>query len=78
MSDHTREGDTTTLLRIVRGHASPEELAAITAVLTACAARNASLTAARPTPDGTAPGRRTVRRPGASHNACWAGCWTCR
>ncbi|QES51668.1 hypothetical protein DEJ50_31280 [Streptomyces venezuelae] len=61
----------TTLLRIERGHAEPEELAAIAAVLTARA--RAAQAATEPDP----PARRVVRRPGGLHQACWAGCWTC-
>ncbi|MFG2295962.1 acyl-CoA carboxylase subunit epsilon [Streptomyces sp. NPDC048603] len=67
----------TALLRIERGHAEPEELAAITAVLTACAAGRRAL-ALHAEQHGTTPGHRSVRRPGVTHSACWAGCWACR
>ncbi|MER5928856.1 acyl-CoA carboxylase epsilon subunit [Streptomyces sp. NPDC002054] len=65
----------TTLLRIERGHAEPEELAAIAAVLTACAAGRALAAEAAIAPDP--PARRIVRRSSGLHQACWAGCWAC-
>lgn len=63
------------LLRVERGLAAPEELAAM-AVVVACyarrtardrdAAKDAASTAGRP---------RAAVRPAAG---CWAGCWACR
>ncbi|MFF0548639.1 acyl-CoA carboxylase epsilon subunit [Streptomyces sp. NPDC004311] len=69
------------LLRVERGVAAPEELAAI-AVVVACHAHRTSLGrdqdrargGARGGPDGSGGRRRTVR----SAAGCWAGCWTCR
>ncbi|MEU6312677.1 acyl-CoA carboxylase subunit epsilon [Streptomyces sp. NPDC047014] len=72
------------LLRVERGVAAPEELAAI-AVVVACYAHRTSLDRdlergrdrARDGADGTGNAgarRRTVR----SAAGCWAGCWTCR
>ncbi|MEV8532480.1 acyl-CoA carboxylase subunit epsilon [Streptomyces sp. NPDC051211] len=66
----------TTLLRIERGHAEPEELAAIAAVLTACAAGRAM--AAHAAGKHTTPDHRSPRRPGVLRQVCWAGCWACR
>ncbi|MEU8684032.1 acyl-CoA carboxylase epsilon subunit [Streptomyces sp. NPDC048611] len=59
-------------LRIEKGHAEPEEIAAISVVL---CAQLAGLRAR--TDDGRpgepSPGRRHPPR----HSACWSGCWTC-
>ncbi|MBT2406146.1 MULTISPECIES: acyl-CoA carboxylase subunit epsilon [unclassified Streptomyces] len=60
------------LLRIHRGCAEPEELAAISVVV-ACLAGRAAHTARR-----SAGGMH--RRPGPvlRNHGCWAGCWACR
>lgn len=59
------------LLRVEKGVAAPEELAAI-AVVVACFARRNSA-GAQTAPAGTA--RR--RRPAHHGSGCWAGCWAC-
>ncbi|MGW5851716.1 acyl-CoA carboxylase subunit epsilon [Streptomyces sp. NPDC055254] len=69
---------TASLLRIEKGLAAPEELAAIAVVVAFFAGRSAA--AGRPGRDGAnsaraASGRRPHIRPGAG---CWAGCWACR
>ncbi|MEV6950396.1 acyl-CoA carboxylase epsilon subunit [Streptomyces sp. NPDC051183] len=59
------------LLRVERGLAAPEELAAI-AVVVACLARRIG--------GDPAPGVHTPpRRPRHAHRnaGCWAGCWAC-
>ncbi|MFD5147593.1 acyl-CoA carboxylase subunit epsilon [Streptomyces sp. NPDC058401] len=61
----------TSLLRVEKGVAAPEELAAI-AVVVACFARRNSA-CADTAPAGTA--RR--RRPPHHGSGCWAGCWAC-
>ncbi|MCX5589335.1 acyl-CoA carboxylase epsilon subunit [Streptomyces erythrochromogenes] len=68
------------LLRVERGVAAPEELAAI-AVVVACYANRTSLDRDRGATGGAGKGagsgsgrRRTVQ----SDAGCWAGCWTCR
>ncbi|MFF8371562.1 acyl-CoA carboxylase subunit epsilon [Streptomyces lydicus] len=63
-------------LRIEKGHAEPEELAALTVVLCAqlAAARahgDGGHGAERPAPRPPTPGHR------AGRSACWSGCWTC-
>ncbi|MGP3683778.1 acyl-CoA carboxylase subunit epsilon [Streptomyces sp. IBSNAI002] len=70
------------LLRVERGHADPEELAAI-AVVVACYAGRTSLARAAEKCAGPEPGRSaghgTGRRRAARSDAgCWAGCWACR
>ncbi|WP_405442834.1 acyl-CoA carboxylase subunit epsilon [Streptomyces avidinii] len=60
------------LLRVERGVAAPEELAAI-AVVVACYTGRTS--AAREAAGGT--GRGRLRTPPAA-TGCWAGCWACR
>ncbi|MEU4727615.1 acyl-CoA carboxylase epsilon subunit [Streptomyces sp. NPDC023588] len=67
------------LLRVERGHAAPEELAALAVVIACYAAhrtsgdregeRGADARA------GSGAGRRRAVRPDAG---CWAGCWACR
>ncbi|WP_310729304.1 acyl-CoA carboxylase subunit epsilon [Streptomyces sp. N2A] len=64
--------------RIERGHAEPEELAALTVVLTA------RLAGLRALVDGQEPAeeeRPADRRHAPGHHphrsACWSGCWTC-
>ncbi|MFH7597209.1 acyl-CoA carboxylase subunit epsilon [Streptomyces racemochromogenes] len=65
------------LLRVHRGTACPEELAAITVVVACLASRTGQPPAAPgPAPGHTAAHRRPHRRPGG--HGCWAGCWTCR
>lgn len=59
------------LIRVEKGVAAPEELAAI-AVIVACFARRNGAEA-RPDPATTA--RR--RRPAHHGSGCWAGCWAC-
>lgn len=62
------------LLRVERGLAGPEELAAIAVVVACCLGRTArARAAARGT--GQETGRRRAVRPDAG---CWAGCWACR
>lgn len=59
------------LLRVERGVAAPEELAAI-AVVVACFARRNRSEAQR------APAETARRRRSAHHGSgCWAGCWAC-
>ncbi|CAM5493364.1 acyl-CoA carboxylase epsilon subunit [Streptomyces avidinii] len=60
------------LLRVERGVAAPEELAAI-AVVVACYAGRSP--AGRETADGAGRGRRRTALAAAG---CWAGCWACR
>ncbi|MFB7173489.1 acyl-CoA carboxylase subunit epsilon [Streptomyces sp. NPDC056254] len=73
------------LLRVEKGVAAPEEVAAI-AVVIACYAHRTSLerdraerdrrvTGGAERPAGSGFGRRRTVRP---HAGCWAGCWTCR
>ncbi|MBL1094950.1 acyl-CoA carboxylase subunit epsilon [Streptomyces sp. 9-7] len=64
--------------RIERGHAEPEELAALTVVL------SARLAGLRALVDGQEPAeeeRPADRRHAPGHHpnrsACWSGCWTC-
>lgn len=60
------------LLRVHRGTAEPEELAAITVVVACLAGRAA--------PSPHRPARTAHHRPPprpAGHG-CWAGCWACR
>ncbi|MDX6761229.1 MULTISPECIES: acyl-CoA carboxylase epsilon subunit [Streptomyces] len=72
----------TSLLRVEKGVAAPEELAAI-AVVVACYANRTSLDRARDRGAtggagkgaGSGSGRRRTVHPYAG---CWAGCWTCR
>ncbi|MFJ4776818.1 acyl-CoA carboxylase subunit epsilon [Streptomyces sp. NPDC088762] len=62
------------LLRVEKGHAAPEELAAI-AVVVACCARRVTGTARETAEGGPGHGRR---RPAGPPAGCWAGCWACR
>ncbi|MFZ3492655.1 acyl-CoA carboxylase subunit epsilon [Streptomyces sp. 5.8] len=65
------------LLRVEKGVAAPEELAAI-AVVVACFARRNSAGAGAGAGAGTAPTETARRRRPAHHGSgCWAGCWTC-
>ncbi|MFD9338283.1 acyl-CoA carboxylase epsilon subunit [Streptomyces sp. NPDC060028] len=60
------------LLRVERGLAVPEELAAV-AVVVACVARRIADAPAR----GAHTAPRRSRRPHVNAG-CWAGCWACR
>ncbi|MEU9147649.1 acyl-CoA carboxylase epsilon subunit [Streptomyces sp. NPDC048349] len=62
------------LLRVERGLAGPEELAAIAVVVACYAGRTAPAPAA-----ARGAGREAGRRRAAGPDAgCWAGCWACR
>ncbi|MFF8266881.1 acyl-CoA carboxylase subunit epsilon [Streptomyces sp. NPDC016562] len=68
------------LLRVERGHAAPEELAAIAVVVACYAAHRTPADRDGKRADvragaGAGAGRRRAVRPGAG---CWAGCWACR
>ncbi|MFE1177075.1 hypothetical protein [Streptomyces sp. NPDC058773] len=60
-------------LRIERGHAEPEEIAAISVVLCAQLAALSALAEEGPPPEDPIPGRPHPPR----RSACWSGCWTC-
>ncbi|MCB5181825.1 acyl-CoA carboxylase epsilon subunit [Streptomyces antimicrobicus] len=60
------------LLRIERGCAEPEEVAAI-AVVVACLVGQASQAAPVRPPASARPHRPGARRA----TGCWAGCWSC-
>ncbi|MCX5195253.1 acyl-CoA carboxylase epsilon subunit [Streptomyces sp. NBC_00249] len=62
------------LLRVHRGTAEPEELAAV-AVVVACLAGRAARDATRPARTSTAHHRP---RPRPAGHGCWSGCWACR
>ncbi|WP_374772338.1 acyl-CoA carboxylase epsilon subunit [Streptomyces sp. NBC_01310] len=64
------------LLRVERGMAAPEELAAI-AVIIACYAHRTSRDREHDATSGagSGSGRRRTVRPDAG---CWASCWACR
>ncbi|MGW9177464.1 acyl-CoA carboxylase epsilon subunit [Streptomyces decoyicus] len=59
-------------LRIEKGQAGPEEIAAISVVLCAQLARLRALAGPGPTEE-----RPAGRRHHARHTACWSGCWSC-
>ncbi|MEU8434832.1 acyl-CoA carboxylase epsilon subunit [Streptomyces sp. NPDC029216] len=61
------------LLRVHRGTACPEELAAVAVVVACLAGRTGRPPAS---PGRTAAHRRQHPRPGG--HGCWAGCWACR
>lgn len=61
------------LLRVHRGTAEPEELAAITVVVACLAGHAAARAAARP-----ARAAHHRPRPRPVGHGCWAGCWACR
>ncbi|MFG2873426.1 acyl-CoA carboxylase epsilon subunit [Streptomyces sp. NPDC048337] len=61
------------LLRVEKGLAAPEELAAIAVVVACCARRAAGARDA--VKSGPTRGRPHPDRPPAG---CWAGCWACR
>ncbi|MEU9003224.1 acyl-CoA carboxylase subunit epsilon [Streptomyces sp. NPDC059982] len=66
------EAAISSLLRVHRGTAEPEELAAITVVVACLAGRVAAGAATRPA--------RTAHhrpRPRPAGHGCWAGCWAC-
>ncbi|UKY54419.1 acyl-CoA carboxylase subunit epsilon [Streptomyces inhibens] len=63
-------------LRIDKGHAEPEELAAITVVLCAQLASLRALADHDPG-DERPDDRRHPRGHRAGRSACWSGCWTC-
>ncbi|WP_328296710.1 acyl-CoA carboxylase subunit epsilon [Streptomyces sp. NBC_00435] len=65
------------LLRVEKGVAAPEELAAI-AVVVACFARRNSAGGGQ-APARTARTARSPRPPRHAHHGsgCWAGCWAC-
>ncbi|MFI0717309.1 acyl-CoA carboxylase subunit epsilon [Streptomyces inhibens] len=63
-------------LRIDKGHAEPEELAAITVVLCAQLASLRALAGHDPGEERPAD-RRHPRGHRAGRSACWSGCWTC-
>uniref|UniRef100_A0AAU2JGW5 Acyl-CoA carboxylase subunit epsilon n=1 Tax=Streptomyces sp. NBC_00049 TaxID=2903617 RepID=A0AAU2JGW5_9ACTN len=69
-------GPPSSLLRVEKGVAAPEELAAI-AVVVACYAHRTSGDRDRDVAKGagSTPGHRRSVRPNAG---CWAGCWACR
>ncbi|WP_329389107.1 acyl-CoA carboxylase subunit epsilon [Streptomyces sp. NBC_01351] len=74
---------TASLFRVERGHAEPEELAAIALVVACCARRTADdgdgHGGRNRTGTGTkGAGHRPGRRPARSNTGCWAGCWACR
>ncbi|WP_328730880.1 hypothetical protein OHT20_02285 [Streptomyces caniferus] len=59
-------------LRIEKGHAEPEEIAAISVVLCAQLAGLRALAEAGHIEEPSA-----ARRHHARHTACWSGCWSC-
>lgn len=61
------------LLRVEKGLAAPEELAAIAVVVACYARRTAQARDAEKC--GPEPGRRRPAHPPAG---CWSGCWACR
>ncbi|MFF4603363.1 acyl-CoA carboxylase subunit epsilon [Streptomyces sp. NPDC001339] len=63
-------------LRIDRGHAEPEELAALTLVLCAQLAALRVLADEHQAEERPAD-RRRPRGHRAGRSACWSGCWTC-
>jgi hypothetical protein len=65
--------DTATVVRVEKGHAEPEELAALTAVLLARAAAAGQDTTAYVRPRTTAGWRRLERTPGFRSAHSWQG-----
>ncbi|WP_433859500.1 acyl-CoA carboxylase epsilon subunit [Streptomyces kronopolitis] len=63
-------------LRIERGSAGPEEIAALTVVLCDRIAALRALAAPADTGEGPA-GPRHGRRHRPHRSACWSGCWSC-
>lgn len=62
------------LLRVEKGVAAPEELAAIAVVVACFARRNAAGGSGGPD-TATAAARRP--RPARHGSGCWSGCWAC-
>ncbi|MCF3183408.1 MULTISPECIES: acyl-CoA carboxylase subunit epsilon [unclassified Streptomyces] len=62
------------LLRVHRGTACPEELAAITVVVACLAGR----TGRPPASPGHAGAQHRRPHPRHGGHGCWAGCWACR
>ncbi|MFI9099026.1 acyl-CoA carboxylase epsilon subunit [Streptomyces fildesensis] len=62
-----------TLVRVEKGHVSPEELAALTAVLLARAAANGHAATSYEQPRSTAGWRRLERTPGFRSSHSWQG-----
>ncbi|MER7821469.1 MULTISPECIES: acyl-CoA carboxylase epsilon subunit [unclassified Streptomyces] len=67
----SKDAPIASLLRVERGIAAPEELAAI-AVVVAC---YAGRTSGGEKAGAAEPGRR---RTAVAAAGCWAGCWACR
>ncbi|MFB6614272.1 acyl-CoA carboxylase epsilon subunit [Streptomyces sp. NPDC085524] len=70
-------------LRIEKGSAGPEELAAIALVVACCARRTSGDAAGAAGRDragnaGRGAGHRPGHRPARTNTGCWAGCWACR
>ncbi|MFD7257704.1 acyl-CoA carboxylase subunit epsilon [Streptomyces sp. NPDC059874] len=76
----TPTAPTASLFRVERGHAEPEELAAIALVVACCARRTSTDGGVRDRAWGAAKGagHRPGHRPARSNTGCWAGCWACR
>ncbi|MGW8970654.1 hypothetical protein [Streptomyces platensis] len=72
LEESAPEGPPASWLRIEKGHAEPEEIAAISVVLCAQLAALHALAADAP-PAEPPPGRR----PAPHRSACWSGCWIC-
>ncbi|WP_327260714.1 acyl-CoA carboxylase subunit epsilon [Streptomyces sp. NBC_01232] len=68
----SKDAPIASLLRVERGVAAPEELAAI-AVVVACYAHRTS--GGSDAAAGAGSGRRRTALPASG---CWAGCWACR
>ncbi|MER6052762.1 acyl-CoA carboxylase subunit epsilon (plasmid) [Streptomyces sp. BHT-5-2] len=64
-------------LRIVRGSAEPEELAALTVVLCGRLAQARALADSNHGGSGADGLTKLQLRNHSAHAACWAGCWTC-
>ncbi len=64
---------TDSLVRVEKGHAAPEEVAALTALLLARAAAGGSAAPAAPTPRSIAGWRRLERTPGFRAPHSWQG-----
>ncbi|OKK17360.1 hypothetical protein AMK16_21140 [Streptomyces sp. CB00455] len=73
------DAPTASLLRVEKGQAAPEELAAIAVVVACYANRTAragdTAKGRRARGSGRTAGRPRAVRPDAG---CWAGCWACR
>ncbi|MYT27745.1 acyl-CoA carboxylase subunit epsilon [Streptomyces sp. MspMP-M5] len=64
-------------LRIVRGSAEPEELAALTVVVCGRLALARALADGSDQGDGADGLTKLQLRNHRARSACWAGCWTC-